>query len=152
MKNDKLITSFKVLFFSLVFVFISCIGNQSIEIIALNKGKTNNKINELLKEKVISLSESTQINKRLNDDYDYYLEHQNINSKDIQELFSSTVKSFENIKINQQVYTLVSEVYLNIATQRMMKGFPLVDMSIREDLVQVMNDWFEKYQSDGDIN
>lgn len=123
---------------------------QTAEIISMNGKKITDELLKLQQENLISAKDASQLNKRLNEDLDHYLLHQDIDTKGIEQLFLESVKSFENIKINRSVFTVIQSAYHSITSQRMMRDPAKIDMTIQLNTNNMMNQWFENYQTDGD--
>ncbi|UIR56783.1 DUF4844 domain-containing protein [Sphingobacterium sp. SRCM116780] len=125
--------------------------NQTQQIIELNKKQTKEETKKLQQQNVLTSAESEQLNNRLVQDLDYYLNHQDIDAKDITRLFKETVQSFENIKITHQVFIVIASTYYCISSQRMMRNYPpKIEMEIQIQVNKAMNDWFAKYQTGND--
>ena len=125
-------------------------SKQTELIVNQHKIKMADELMELQQENIISESECKQLNSRLNQDLDYYLQHRDIDTIDIKNLFNATISSFENIKINQSIFSVISEAYYQIAAQRMMRDFPDIDMSFQSYTNSLIYGWFDKYQSTED--
>jgi hypothetical protein len=147
-------TLLKTTILSLLTILNSCtpMNNQTTEIINHNRTQLSDNLKKLESQKIISSAESKQISDRLNSDFDYYLQHQDIDFKGVEKMFSETTKSFENIKINRSIFTVIQSTYHAITAQITMRHMPMKqeDYKIGVDLVQVANQWFENYQSDED--
>lgn len=115
-------------------------GTQTAEIINLNRKTIADELLKLQQENGISAKDATQLNKRLNEDLDHYLLHQDIDAKGIEQLFLASVKSFEHIKINQSVFSVILVAYHSITSQRMMRDSPKMDMTIQLNTNKVMNE------------
>jgi|GEM_PF-2318276 len=124
--------------------------NQTEEIINLNRTKMVDGLKKLQEQNIITENEKSQLSQRLNQDLDHYLQHQDIDADGIDKMFLASVKSFENIKINQAVFLVISEAYYAIASQRMMKDFPKIEMAIQTNTANTRRNWFEKYQKTED--
>ncbi|MDR6969621.1 hypothetical protein J2X31_003654 [Flavobacterium arsenatis] len=139
----------------LLTIFSSCtdMKNQTEEVINLNRTILTDDLKKLEEEKIITQSEFTQIKERLNADLDYYLQHQDIDFPGLEKMFFETIKSFENIKINQPLFSEISSTYGIITSQITMRQFPTIDKDDYEiglKLNKVMNNWFENYQNDSE--
>ena len=90
-----------------IILFYSCTNmkNQTKEIIDLNRTTLHEGLNRLENEKVINQSENIQIYKRLSGDLDYYIDHQDIDFTQLKKMFFETIQSFDNIRINQSVFS-----------------------------------------------
>lgn len=152
MKSAPIKTLLKTTILILLIIFNSCtpMNNQTTEIINHNRTQLSDNLKKLESEKIISSPESKQISDRLNSDFDYYLQHQDIDSKGLEKMFLETTKSFENIKINQSIFTVIIISYHAITAQISMRHMPIKqeDYKIGVELVNVMNHWFENYQSE----
>ena len=126
--------------------------NQTEEMINLNRTQQNEELKSLERKKSINQDEYKQIHERLNADLDYYLKHQDIDLKGLEKMFFETVKSFENIKINQPLFSIIVDTYHNITSQIAMRQLPInqEDYAIQSQLSNVMNNWFENYQNDSE--
>ncbi len=127
--------------------------SQTEEIININRPLLNDDLKKLADEKIITQDEFKQIHERLNADLDYYLKHQDIDLKGLEKMFFETIKSFENIKINQAIFIVISSrTYHLITSQIAMRQFPIKqeDYAIQSQLKNVMNNWFDNYQNDSE--
>lgn len=126
--------------------------SQTEEMINLNRTNLNEDLKKLENEKIINQDEYKQIQIRLNADLDYYLKHQDIDLKGLEKMFFETIKSFENIKINQSIFSMIISTYFNITSQIAMRHFPMKqeDYAIQSGLNKIMNNWFDNYQNDGE--
>lgn len=145
----------KAIVFLLLIFFNACTNKktQTEEIINLNRTQLNDDLNKLEKQKIITKTQSKQINERLNSDFDYYLKHQDIDLKGLEKMFFETVKSFENIKINQSIFIVISSrTYHTITSQIAIREFPIKQENyvIQSQLNKVINDWFDSYQNDSE--
>lgn len=126
--------------------------NQTEEIININRELMNNDIKALQQQKIISETEAKQIQEQLNADLDHYLQHQNIDLPGLEKMFLETVKSFENIKINQAIFSVIIRAYGNITGQITMRNSPIKqeDYAVQSQLNKVMNNWFDDYQNESE--
>lgn len=140
----------------LLFIFLnSCtdMKNQTEDIINLNRTQLTDDLNKLEEQQIITKTQSKQINERLNSDFDYYLAHRDIDLKELEKMFFETVKSFENIKINQPIFTVISSrAYHAITSQIAIREFPIKQENyvIQSQFNKVMNDWFDNNQNDSE--
>ena len=133
-------------------IFNSCLNmeNQAELIIGQHKIELGNDLKELQQENIISDIERKQLEGRLNQDLDYFLLHKDIDTTGIKNLFNATINSFENIKINQPVFYLIMGTYYQIASRRMMKDYPQIDMSYQTYTNNLIYNWFDNYQTQDD--
>lgn len=129
--------------------------SQTEDIVNLNRTKLDEDLRELETQKIITSGEFNQMQKRLNADFDNYLKHQDIDLKGLENMFFATIKSFENIKINQPIFTVITSRTFHTITGRIaMRSFPKAikqeDYNIQAKLNNVMNDWFENYQNESE--
>ncbi len=144
-----------ILFLILVAFLNSCTEKKSQieEIINLNRIHLADDLKKLEDQNIITQSESQQMNEQLNADFDFYLTHQEIDLKGLEKMFFETIKSFENIKINQPIFIVISSrVYHVITGQITVRQSPIKqeDYIIQSQLNNVMNDWFDNYQSENE--
>lgn len=157
MKRQTIKTLLKLILLTLLLFFNSCtdMKSQTEEIINHNRTQLNDDLKKLEEQKIITQSESKQINKQLNADFDFYLQHQDIDFAGLEKMFFKTIKNFENIKINQPIFIVItSTTYHTITSQIAMRNFPnsikKEDYAIQSKLNNVMNNWFENYQNDSE--
>jgi len=115
-------------------------NDQTQEIIQHNRTILKKELGKLEQEKVLKPSEAKQIQERLNADFDYYLQHQNIDLSGLEKMFFTTVKSFENFRINQPIFSRISSTYHVITSQG--------DYAVQLQFNKVVNDWFDSYQTE----
>mgnify|MGYP003583518332 CR=1 FL=1 len=145
----------KAIAFLLIIFLNACtdMKNQTEEIINLNRTQLIDDLNKLEEQEIITEAQSKQINERLNSDFDYYLEHRDIDLKGLEKMFFETVKSFENIKINQPIFIVISSrTYHTITSQIAIRDFPIKQENyvIQSQLNKMINDWFDNYQNDSE--
>lgn len=128
----------------LFIILTSCndMNSQTKQIIQHNRVVLNDELEKLEREKVLKPSEAKQIQERLNADFDYYLQHQHIDLAGLEKMFFATVKSFENFRITQPVFSRISSTYHVITSQG--------DYAIQLQFNKLLNDWFDKYQTEAE--
>lgn len=125
---------------------------QTEQIIDHNRIVLQEELKTLETEKLITPSESALLSARINLNYDYYLQHPNINLEELKKMFFDSVKSLESIRFNQEKFTILSSSFHAITGQISIRNFPnpikQEDYVIQQQLNKVMNDWFDKYQTE----
>lgn len=124
--------------------------NQTEELIQLNRGQLNDKLQELEEQQILTKDESAQLRECLNADFDYYLAHQDMGLTELKDLFSKTTEKLGQLQINQAIFLQLSTTYNAIAKQISMRNHPgpiaPEDYAIQSAINQEMNDWFALYQ------
>ena len=154
MKKHQLKSKLKTLLFLLLAFFISCsdIKSQTDDAINLNRKSLYEDLKKLEDEKIITQNEFKQINDRLNSDFDYYLKHIDIDLPGLKKMFLETTKSFENIKINQSIFSIIFSTYKNIASQIEIHNIPRKEeiYAIQTKIEDVMENWFVNHQNESE--
>lgn len=154
MKKHQLKSNLKTLLFLLFAFFTSCsdIKSQTNDAINLNRTELNEDLKKFEEDKIITQNEFKQINDRLNSDFDYYLKHKDIDLPGLKKMFLETTKSFENIKINQPIFSIIFSTYQNIASQIEIHNIPRKQevYGIQTKLEDVMKNWFENHQNESE--
>lgn len=125
---------------------------QTEQIIDHNRTILHEKLKTLETENLITPSESAILSERINLNYDYYLQHPDINLEELKKMFFDSVKSLENIRFNQEKFLILSSSFHAITGQISVRNLPnpikQEDYVIQQQLNKVMNDWFDKYQTE----
>ncbi len=124
--------------------------SQTEELIQLNRGQLNDRLQKLEEQQVLTSGESVQLREQLNADFDYYLAHQSMGLPELKDMFSKTTEQLGHLRITPAIFLQLSTTYNAITKQISMRNLPgpisPEDYAIQSTLNQVMNDWFAHYQ------
>lgn len=121
---------------------------QSIENIKNLKTETLKKLDSFKDEGLISASDYKLISKSLSADCDTYLNSKNLTCEQIEEMAMASLLKFNHIKMNDELFAVISNVYFIIASSNQVRNISKVGGYCNPG--EEMWKWYEAHQTTSD--
>lgn len=140
--------TFIILFFTVLFTACNFKGKenpQSAKNVDEQKEKIETALSDLLQKGEINKDNYELILKRLTTDCDAYLNSDDMTCDEIKAMVENTRLEFENLKINQELYSIIVETYFTIATSNQVRNLSNVKEYCNP--AESLHAWYESGQT-----